>query len=189
MNKNTRLGLVALLLAAFAGAVVVKETRKGPASMTGSDVTATDAAAARSADALRASAAGSDMTSQGDEITTQGGGAAVAGDANAGAAIPRLVDLGSTTCIPCKMMAPILEDLAQNYRGQFDVEVIDVRENRPAAQLYGVRVIPTQIFYDAQGVERFRHEGFLSKEDIMSKWKELGFAFGPSVASPGQSEG
>jgi len=92
-------------------------------------------------------------------------------------AIPRLLDLGATTCIPCKMMAPILEDLKQTYAGKLDVQFIDVWENPEAGKRYGINLIPTQIFYDAEGTERFRHEGFFSKEDILATWKELGVDF------------
>ncbi len=88
--------------------------------------------------------------------------------------LPRLVDLGADKCIPCKMMAPILEDLKQTYAGKMDVVFIDVWENPAAAKPYGIKVIPTQIFYDAAGRELFRHEGFFGKEDILAKWKELG---------------
>ncbi len=87
------------------------------------------------------------------------------------------MDLGATKCIPCKMMAPILEDLKRVYKGKFDVVFIDVWENKAAASEYGIRTIPTQIFFDAEGKELFRHEGFFSKEDILSKWKQLGFNF------------
>jgi len=90
------------------------------------------------------------------------------------AALPRLVDLGANTCIPCKMMAPILEELSSEYEGRLRVDVIDVRENPDAARQTGIRVIPTQIFYDASGKELSRHEGFMSKEDILATWKELG---------------
>jgi len=89
--------------------------------------------------------------------------------------LPRLVDLGAKKCIPCKMMAPILEDLKKEYKGRMEVAFIDVWENREAGQKYGIRAIPTQIFYDASGKERFRHEGFYSKEDILAKCKVLGF--------------
>jgi len=91
-----------------------------------------------------------------------------------GKALPRLVDLGAGKCIPCKMMAPILEDLKKTYAGKLDVQFIDVWENPDAGKKYGINVIPTQIFYDADGKELFRHEGFLGKEDILSKWKEFG---------------
>lgn len=90
---------------------------------------------------------------------------------------PKLVDLGAGKCIPCKMMAPILEELKEEYQGKFDVVFIDVWENKSAGDRYGIRVIPTQIFFDADGKELFRHEGFYSKEDILGKWKELGIAF------------
>jgi len=88
--------------------------------------------------------------------------------------LPRLVDLGADKCIPCKMMAPILDDLKTNYIGRLDVEFIDVWKNSDAGKQYGVRVIPTQIFFSKDGKELFRHEGFFSKEDILAKWKELG---------------
>jgi thioredoxin 1 len=90
------------------------------------------------------------------------------------AALPRLVDLGSDKCIPCKRMAPILAELAEEYRGDFIVEVIDVRKDPGAGSSYGIRVIPTQIFIDAAGKELFRHEGFMAKDAILAKWEELG---------------
>jgi len=89
-------------------------------------------------------------------------------------ALPRLVDLGAGKCIPCKMMAPILEELKEEYAGRLKVEFIDVWENPKAGSEYGIKLIPTQIFYDTSGKELFRHEGFFSKEDILSKWKEFG---------------
>jgi thioredoxin 1 len=88
--------------------------------------------------------------------------------------IPRLIDLGAGKCIPCKLMAPILEQLKSDYAGKLSVQVIDIEENPDLITKYNVRVIPTQIFYDASGKELFRHEGFYSKEDILAKWKELG---------------
>lgn len=89
-------------------------------------------------------------------------------------ALPRLVDLGAGKCIPCKAMKPILEDLKANYAEAFKTEFIDVWENRAAAEQHRINLIPTQIFFSADGRELFRHEGFFSKEDILAKWKELG---------------
>jgi len=91
--------------------------------------------------------------------------------------VPRLVDLGASKCIPCKMMAPILEELKEEYIGRMKVEFIDVWENPDEAKKYSVKIIPTQIFYDTAGKELFRHEGFFSREDILGKWKELGHDF------------
>jgi thioredoxin 1 len=103
------------------------------------------------------------------------------------AGLPRLVDLGSVSCIPCKMMAPILEELKKEYAGRLQVDFIDVMANPDAGRSYQISLIPTQIFFDASGKERFRHEGFLSKEDILAKWKELGVdlsAGAPAAAGP-----
>jgi thioredoxin 1 len=87
---------------------------------------------------------------------------------------PKLVDLGAGKCIPCKMMAPILEDLRVNYSNQIEVVFYDVWENPEPARQFGIRVIPTQIFLAADGRELFRHEGFFAKEDILAKWREFG---------------
>jgi thioredoxin 1 len=73
--------------------------------------------------------------------------------------------------------------MKQAYAGTLVVEVIDVRENRSAAAEYGIRVIPTQIFYDARGDERFRHEGFMSKEALLAKWRELGVDLRPPASA------
>jgi thioredoxin 1 len=88
--------------------------------------------------------------------------------------LPRLVDLGADKCIPCKMMAPILEEMKKDYAGTINVEFIDVWKEPDRAKEYGISIIPTQIFFDASGKELFRHEGFFSKEDILGKWKEFG---------------
>lgn len=95
----------------------------------------------------------------------------------ANASKPRLVDLGAGKCIPCKQMAPILEKLRVEYSGKFEVVFIDVWKDPDAANPYRIRVIPTQIFYGADGKELFRHEGFYSREQILGKWRELGYAF------------
>jgi thioredoxin 1 len=92
-------------------------------------------------------------------------------------ALPTLIDLGAGTCIPCKMMAPILEELKKELAGKLVVEFLDIGKNPLFAQEYQIRVMPTQIFYDASGKELFRHEGFYSKEDILAKWAEIGFEF------------
>jgi len=88
--------------------------------------------------------------------------------------LPRLVDLGKGTCIPCKKMAPILSELSEEYKGRAVVEVIDLRDRPQAAQEYRIKLIPTQVFYDAKGIEVWRHEGFLPKDQIVAKFAELG---------------
>jgi thioredoxin 1 len=90
------------------------------------------------------------------------------------AALPRLLDLGADKCIPCKMMVPVLKELTKEYEGRLEVQFIDVWKTPDAGKAYSIHLIPTQIFFDADGKELFRHEGFFSKKDIMAKWQELG---------------
>jgi len=86
-----------------------------------------------------------------------------------------LVDLGAKACIPCKLMAPILDELKEEYKGRAAVIFIDVREtaNKEKAVVLNVKVIPTQIFFDKTGQEVYRHFGFLEKDKIVSKLEEL----------------
>lgn len=88
--------------------------------------------------------------------------------------LPRLLDLGATKCVPCKMMAPILEQLGREYKGKLRVDFIDVWKNESAGAKYKINTIPTQIFYDANGKELYRHIGYFPKEDILAKFEELG---------------
>jgi thioredoxin 1 len=85
-----------------------------------------------------------------------------------------MVDLGAKECIPCKMMAPIMEELEKEYQGRAAVIFIDVWKNPGAGPKFGIRAIPTQIFYDTQGKEITRHEGFLDKQSIVSMFTQLG---------------
>ncbi len=88
--------------------------------------------------------------------------------------LPMLVDLGKGTCIPCKKMKPILEELTVEYQDRAIVRVIDLRYEPQAANQYKIRLIPTQIFYDVDGREVYRHEGFMDKQSIKMKFAEMG---------------
>ena len=85
-----------------------------------------------------------------------------------------MVDLGAKKCIPCKMMAPILEKLEKVYAGKAAVIFFDVWEDPAPARRFGIRSIPTQIFFDKKGREVYRHEGFLSEEAIVRRLKDMG---------------
>jgi len=85
-----------------------------------------------------------------------------------------MVDLGADSCLPCKMMAPILVKVKQEYEGKAAIVFIDVWKDKEAAQRFGVRAIPTQIFYDRNGKEAFRHEGFMDEAGIKDRLKQLG---------------
>jgi thioredoxin 1 len=88
--------------------------------------------------------------------------------------LPRLVDLGADKCVPCVMMAPELDRLKKEYTGLLEVQFVDVWKYPEEARKYRVRGIPTQIFYNADGKEIHRHLGFISKDDILAKFKALG---------------
>lgn len=87
---------------------------------------------------------------------------------------PTVIDLGARTCIPCKKMAPVLEALSREYSGKANVLFIDVHEESAAADRFGIRMIPTQIFFDAKGQELKRHIGFMDKADILRELKGAG---------------
>jgi thioredoxin 1 len=93
--------------------------------------------------------------------------------------LPMLLELGSDTCIPCRRMQPILAELRSEYAGQLNVEFIDIRKDTGTAARYRVRVMPTQIFLNAEGKVLSRHEGFYPKADILAKWAELGVELKP----------
>ena len=100
------------------------------------------------------------------------------------AALPKLVELGASSCVPCKRMKPIIDELTREQAGVIAVEFIDVKKDAESAKPYKVRIIPCQVFLDASGKERFRHEGFWSKKDITAKWLELGVTLKPAPAAP-----
>ena len=100
-------------------------------------------------------------------------------------ALPRIVDFGDKFCVPCKLMAPALEELKAEQTGKLEVQFVSVgdKENLSLAEKHKIALIPTQIFFDADGKEVWRHEGYISKHGILLKWKELGVelnSFGPS---------
>lgn len=65
--------------------------------------------------------------------------------------LPIIVDFGSDSCIPCKEMAPVLENLNEKYRGKVIVKFVDVSKNSDAVKDFPVKVIPTQFFFNADG--------------------------------------
>ncbi len=85
-----------------------------------------------------------------------------------------VLDMGSSSCVPCKMMKPIFEELETEYEGKANILLLEISDYRDIANKYKVRVIPTQIFFDKNGIQYWRHEGFLSKEDIIKKINESG---------------
>lgn len=85
-----------------------------------------------------------------------------------------MIDVGAGSCIPCKMMAPILEELKKEYEGRAVIQFVDTRFDRSAIEKYRLKGIPTQVFYDKEGREVFRHLGFMDKAAIVQALKKLG---------------
>lgn len=85
-----------------------------------------------------------------------------------------MVDIGAHECVPCKMMAPIIQKTSREYEGRAAIVFIDVWQHQEQAKKFNIRSIPTQIFYDSEGNEQFRHVGFMGEEAIVAKLAELG---------------
>ena len=90
--------------------------------------------------------------------------------------IPRLLDLGSKGCTACTLLEPVLEELRKKHAGRLQIDFIDVWMHEEAAAKYGIEIIPVQIFFDADGKELHRHQGFISVEEIEATFRELGIA-------------
>jgi thioredoxin 1 len=150
MNKTPKIIIIVVLLAAVGIVIAIKQNKSASTSQPSEDFSANISAVTETAP----------MTPEPKQIQPA-------------KTLPRLVDLGAGKCIPCKMMAPILEELKVEYADTFKVDFIDVWENPDAGKEYGIRLIPTQIFFNSSGKELFRHEGFFSKEDILAKWQEF----------------
>jgi thioredoxin 1 len=88
--------------------------------------------------------------------------------------LPKLLDFGAGTCIPCKKMAPILKELSEEYKGRVDIKIIEVYVDRELTRENRIRLIPTQIFFDSKNKEVFRHEGFMDKERIKKIFEKMG---------------
>jgi thioredoxin 1 len=84
-----------------------------------------------------------------------------------------MVDIGAKACVPCKMMQPVLAAVEEVFKGKAAIVFIDVWEHREQGERFGVRLIPTQIFFDRQGTEVYRHEGFLDQEAMTAKLRQM----------------
>jgi len=87
---------------------------------------------------------------------------------------PTVAEFGAATCIPCKAMKPVLEEIVAEYGDKLNLSFIDVRNNTNLTAKYKISLIPTQVFFDSGGQEVTRHVGFWLKEDVLAHLQELG---------------
>lgn len=85
-----------------------------------------------------------------------------------------LIDLGAHKCLPCRMMAPVLNQLKAEYKDKVAIVFLDVWKDQTPAEVFGIRVIPTQIFFDENGKEILRHEGYMDKQTIKDQFAKMG---------------
>ena len=79
---------------------------------------------------------------------------------------PVLMDFWAEWCEPCKRIAPILEQIADEYKGRVQVAKLDVEANQAIPAKYGIRSIPTLILFKG-GVVEAQHIGMLSKQELV----------------------
>ncbi len=85
-----------------------------------------------------------------------------------GADVPVLVDFWATWCQPCKMIAPIVDDIAAEYEGQVKVGKLDADEHQEILMRYGIMGIPTlMLFKDGEPAARIT--GYRPKEQILKE--------------------
>ncbi|MGC8491550.1 MAG: thioredoxin family protein [Syntrophobacteraceae bacterium] len=85
-----------------------------------------------------------------------------------------MVDLGASGCIPCEIMSREVDSLQKKYQGKAAIYFINIRTYPLEAQKFGIKLIPTQIFYDKNGKEVYRHEGVMPEGAIIAKLQSLG---------------
>ena len=79
---------------------------------------------------------------------------------------PVLVDFGATWCGPCKILAPIVEKLADEYKGKVKVGKLDIDDSPGVASKFGIRSVPTVLVFRG-GKESGRHVGVTNKDTLV----------------------
>lgn len=85
---------------------------------------------------------------------------------------PALIDFYAGWCGPCKMLAPVLEELSDEFTGEVDVYKVNVDEEEELAMLFGIRSIPTLIFIEKGGTMH-RSQGTMGKPQLKEAIEKL----------------
>jgi len=85
---------------------------------------------------------------------------------------PCLVDFYADWCQPCKMVAPILEELADEYTGKLNIYKVDTEDQKELASAFGIQSIPSLLFIPAEGQPQMAR-GALPKESFKQIFKEV----------------
>ncbi|KOR26114.1 thioredoxin family protein [Clostridium sp. L74] len=88
--------------------------------------------------------------------------------------IPVLLELSSPTCGPCRKMTPIIKEIKEEYKNKVDTHIVDLTKNPQFGDKYKVSVVPTQVFLDKDGKVFLRHEGMLTKDEIIDIINKMG---------------
>jgi thioredoxin 1 len=85
---------------------------------------------------------------------------------------PCIIDFYADWCGPCKMVAPVLEELAKDFEGKIDVFKVNTEEELELASAFGIRSIPSFLFVPAEGQPQMAM-GALPKETFIKAFKDV----------------
>lgn len=86
--------------------------------------------------------------------------------------VPVMVDFGAEWCMPCRMIAPMIEEIAKEYEGKIKVGKLNIDDNQSLAQKYNIMGVPTLLFFK-QGQVVDRVVGVAAKKNIENKIKNI----------------
>lgn len=86
--------------------------------------------------------------------------------------LPCIIDFYADWCNPCKMVAPILEELAMDYDGKLDIYKVDTEKETELASVFGIRSIPSLLFVPKEGQPQMAM-GALPKDSFIKAFKEV----------------
>lgn len=81
---------------------------------------------------------------------------------------PTIVEFGAKGCSSCREMKIVLDQVAQRTKGRANILLIDISEDLVAPEVFGIRMIPTQVFFGVDGNETGRHIGILSEAEVLA---------------------